>query len=91
MRVGTEELRERVADGDAMLREAGSTFLEGLDQLQDLRRVESSVAASCQVQLLTVDWASSTEARGWGSFVTVRKREMSTERSSSIPGVIKNL
>ena len=40
MREGTEELRERVADGDAMLREAGSTFLEGLDQLQDLRRVE---------------------------------------------------
>ncbi len=49
MREGTDELRERVTDGDAMLREAGTTFLNGLEQLQDLRRVESSVAASCQV------------------------------------------
>jgi hypothetical protein len=50
MRDGTDELRERVTDGDAMLREAGTTFLNGLEQLQDLRRVESSVAASCQVR-----------------------------------------
>jgi hypothetical protein len=52
MREGTEELRERVTDGDAMLREAGTTFLNGLEQLQDLRRVESFVAASCQVCFL---------------------------------------
>lgn len=50
MRDGTDELRERVTDGDAMLREAGTTFLNGLEQLRDLRRVESFVAASCQVR-----------------------------------------
>jgi len=50
MREGTNELRERVTDGDAMLREAGTTFLDGLEQLQDLRRVETSVVASCQVR-----------------------------------------
>ena len=49
MQGGTEELRERVLEGDAVLRKAGTSFVNGLEQLQDLRRVESAVAASCLV------------------------------------------
>ena len=49
MQEGTEELRKRVLKGDTVLRAAGTTFVDGLEQLQDLRRVESSVAASCRV------------------------------------------
>lgn len=44
----TQELQMRISSGDAALQDAGSNFLNGLDQLQDLRRLQSSVAASCQ-------------------------------------------
>lgn len=54
MQEGTEGLRERVVEGDAVLRKAGSNFVNGLEQLQDLRRVESSVAASCRVRTLYI-------------------------------------
>lgn len=49
MQGSTEELRKRVLDGDTVLRKAGTKFVNGLEQLQDLRRVESAVAASCRV------------------------------------------
>lgn len=50
MQEGTEELRERVLGGDGVLRKAGTTFVNGLEQLQDLQRVERQVEASCRVR-----------------------------------------
>lgn len=49
MQEATESLRDRVLEGDAVLRKASTSFVNGLEQLQDLRRVESAVAASCKV------------------------------------------
>ena len=51
MEQGTQEMRERITSADEALRQAGSHFLDGLEQLQDLRKVQSSVAASCQVSI----------------------------------------
>ena len=53
MEQGTQELREQITSADEALRQAGSHFLDGLEQLQDLRKVQSSVAASCQVSITT--------------------------------------
>ena len=51
MEQGTQELQERITSADEALRQSGSHFLDGLEQLQDLRKVQSSVAASCQVSI----------------------------------------
>lgn len=47
----SQELRMRITSGDAALQDAGSLFLNGLEQLQELRRLQTSVAASCHVLL----------------------------------------
>lgn len=51
MQEGADELQKRISEGDAVLRKAGTSFVNGLEQLQDLRRIESSVAASCRASL----------------------------------------
>lgn len=60
MQQGTEELQERIQEGDAALRQAGSHFLNGLEQLQDLRGLQNCVTASCQVSW-TLIWLAA-----WG-------------------------
>ena len=48
----SQELQKRIAEGDAALRHAGSSFVAGLEQLQELNRVANAVTVSCQVHCI---------------------------------------
>ena len=45
----SEEVQSRIIEGDKSLRQAGTSFLSGLEQLQELTRVANAVSNSCQV------------------------------------------
>ena len=71
MQDGTEELRKRVLVGDAVLRKAGTKFVDGLEQLQDLRRVESAVAASFRVRPLDLPSRSACHATYFNALLRI--------------------